>query len=194
MSDRFDHTLEHTLDTKADADANAGVTAVRRIELITCPGSYSGRRRQWSQDDKARLVIESLKPGTNVSEVARRHGLSPQQLFGWRREARALMAEEAEASNLPASERTRSCSPRKPKAAALTSGDPAPAFASVVIAASPSPPSPPAPPASGRIEIAIGDAVVRVFGQVEPAALTAVLRAARSACRAEPEQRVRRAT
>ena len=27
-------------------------------------------------------------PGTVVSEVARRHGLTPQQLFGWRRAAR----------------------------------------------------------------------------------------------------------
>ncbi len=28
-------------------------------------------------------------PGAVVSEVARRHGLRPQQVFGWRREARA---------------------------------------------------------------------------------------------------------
>ena len=35
-------------------------------------------------------MVESLKPGANVSEVARRNGLSPQQLFAWRREARAL--------------------------------------------------------------------------------------------------------
>jgi transposase len=28
------------------------------------------------------------KPGTVVSEVARRHGLAPQQLFTWRRQAR----------------------------------------------------------------------------------------------------------
>ena len=68
MSDRFDHTLEHTLDTKADANADAGVTAVRRIELIT----GTGRRRQWSEDDKARVVIASLKPGANVSEVGKR--------------------------------------------------------------------------------------------------------------------------
>lgn len=177
MSDRFDPTLEHTLATKTDADADVGVMAVRRLELIT----GTGRRRQWSQNDKARLVIESLKPGANVSEVARRHGLSPQQLFGWRREARALMAEEVAASNAPASEQARSCSPREPKAAALTPADPAPAFASVVIAGSPSPPSPPAPPASGRIEIVIGDTVVRVVGQVETAHLTAVLRAVRRA-------------
>jgi transposase len=52
---------------------------VRRIELIT----GTGRRRRWSSEDKARIVVESLEPGVSVSEVARRHGLSPQQLFGW---------------------------------------------------------------------------------------------------------------
>ena len=177
MSDRFDHTLEHTLDTKPDGGGADAVTSVRRIEVIT----GAGRRRQWSDDDKARVVIESLKPGANVSEVARRNGLSPQQLFGWRREARALMAVEVEPSNAPASEQARSCSTRKPKAAALTPADPAPAFASVVIAASAPPPPPPAPPSSGRIEIAIGDCVVRVIGPVEPTTLTAVLRAVRRA-------------
>ena len=39
-------------------------------------------------DDKARIVAETLEPGAAVSVVARRHGLTPQQLFGWRREAR----------------------------------------------------------------------------------------------------------
>jgi transposase len=38
-------------------------------------------------DDKARIVEETSAPGAVVSEVARRHGLTPQQLFGWRRAA-----------------------------------------------------------------------------------------------------------
>jgi transposase len=71
---------------------------VRRIELIT----GGGRRRRWSSADKARIVMESLKPGANASEVARRNGLSPQQLFAWRREARALFNEGA-CSGTPAS-------------------------------------------------------------------------------------------
>lgn len=48
----------------------------------------NGGRRRWSVDDKARIVEETLAPGVVVSEVARRHGLTPQQLFGWRRAAR----------------------------------------------------------------------------------------------------------
>lgn len=66
--------LDHTLKPEA----------VRRLEVIT----GTGRRRRFSKDDKAGIVEETLVPGAVVSEVARRHGLSPQQLFGWRRQAR----------------------------------------------------------------------------------------------------------
>lgn len=54
---------------------------VRRFEVFT----GTGRRRDWSDDDKARIVAESYEPSATVSEVARRYALSPQQLFGWRR-------------------------------------------------------------------------------------------------------------
>lgn len=57
---------------------------VRRFEVIT---GTMGRRR-WSVDDRARILEESLVPGAVVSEVARRHGLTPQQVFTWRRAAR----------------------------------------------------------------------------------------------------------
>jgi transposase len=57
---------------------------VRRVEII----NGIGGRRRWSVDDKARIVEETLEPGAVVSEIARRHGLTPQQLFGWRRAAR----------------------------------------------------------------------------------------------------------
>jgi transposase len=62
---------------------------IRRIEVITGVGG----RRQWTADDKARILGETLEPGAIVSVVARRHGLTPQQLFGWRREARKLSEE-----------------------------------------------------------------------------------------------------
>jgi transposase len=48
-----------------------------------------GRRRRWSVEIKGRIVAESYAPGAVVSEVARRHGMSPQHLFGWRKAARA---------------------------------------------------------------------------------------------------------
>lgn len=40
----------------------------------------AGRRRTWSDDEKAALVAESERPGTSISVVARRHGLSASQL------------------------------------------------------------------------------------------------------------------
>ena len=63
MSDRFDHRLERKLERRPD---EAEGTGVRRLELIT----GTGRRRQWSGDEKARIVVESLEPGVNISEVA----------------------------------------------------------------------------------------------------------------------------
>jgi len=46
------------------------------------------RRRRWSQDDKARIVEETLAPGTKVTEVARRNGVAASLVFTWRRQAR----------------------------------------------------------------------------------------------------------
>ncbi len=55
--------------TEAQLNGFAG-----RVEVIEGP---SGRRR-WPDDVKARIVRESLEPGVSVSEVARRHRISPQ--------------------------------------------------------------------------------------------------------------------
>ncbi|MGY2843480.1 transposase-like protein [Bradyrhizobium sp. USDA 4509] len=46
------------------------------------------RRRRWSQDDKARIVEETLVPGAKVTEVARRNGVAASLVFTWRRQAR----------------------------------------------------------------------------------------------------------
>jgi transposase len=73
--------LDHPLEPKGET--------VQRIEVITGGGE---RRRRWSDDEKAEAVEESLQPGVVVSQVARRRGLTPQQLFTWRREARQKAA------------------------------------------------------------------------------------------------------
>jgi len=57
---------------------------VRRFEVFT----GRGRRRDWSDEQKAQIVAESYEPGVTVCAVARRHGLTSQQLFTWRRLAR----------------------------------------------------------------------------------------------------------
>lgn len=75
LEDRFVSGLDHRLEPEGE---------IRRFEVIS---GAMGRRR-WSADDRARILEETLAPGAIVSMVARRHGLSPQQLFTWRREAR----------------------------------------------------------------------------------------------------------
>jgi transposase len=69
-------------DTELLPKSNAA--AVRRLEVFT----GAGRRRAWSAEQKERIVAESHGCGEAVSAVARRHGLTPQQLFAWRRNAR----------------------------------------------------------------------------------------------------------
>jgi transposase len=57
-----------------------------RVEVL----GGSERRRRWSQDDKARIVEETLAPGAKVTEVARRNGVAASVVFTWRRQARTV--------------------------------------------------------------------------------------------------------
>jgi transposase len=65
-----------------DHVSSADTARAQRLEVFT----GAGRRRDWSVAEKATIVSESYRSG-NVSEVARRHGLTPTQLFTWRRAA-----------------------------------------------------------------------------------------------------------
>jgi transposase len=117
---------------------------VRRIEVFT----GAGRRRAWTAEQKLRIVAESYGAGETVSAVARRHGMTPQQLFGWRR------------------------------AAAPVTGEHGPAFAPVIVEGAPSCASVVQPShGSGMpaIEIVIGATTVRVPPGADVATLQAVL-------------------
>jgi transposase len=70
--------------SKLSVELEPKAAAGRRIEVI----HGGGGRRHWSRDEKARAVEASLVPGVVISDVPRRHGLTPQQLFVWRREAK----------------------------------------------------------------------------------------------------------
>ena len=54
---------------------------VDRVEI------FSGiqRRRRYSLDQKLAVLAEASQPGMSISFIARKHGISPSLLFGWRR-------------------------------------------------------------------------------------------------------------
>ncbi len=70
-------------------------------EILTGPQ----RRRRWSVSETLEIVAETRDPGVTVSLVARRRGVSPNQLSTWRRlaEQGALTATRAEDEVVPAS-------------------------------------------------------------------------------------------
>lgn len=127
----------------------------RRFEVI----NGAGGRRHWSMDDKARIIAETLAPNAVVSEVARRYGLRPQQVFAWRREARKQAASVQQES---------------------------PAFVPAVVTAVPSEPAPtrPARPRkrkaardAGVIELEIDGVAMRVGRGADAKTVAAVIRA-----------------
>ncbi len=109
-----------------------------------------GRRRAWDEATKARAVAESCAPGAVVSAVARRRQIAPQQLFTWRREARVASPE--------------------------ASGAAASGFVPIVF----DPPAAGVASSGAVLEVALAGAVVRVPPGVDPALLSAVLRAVRA--------------
>src|SRR5215813_12446395 len=56
-------------------------SSVDRVEVF----SQIQRRRRWSVDQKLAILAEASQPGMSISYVARRHGISPSLVFGWRR-------------------------------------------------------------------------------------------------------------
>ena len=126
----------------------------RRLEVFT----GVGRRRNWPADEKAAIVAESYAPGRTVCGVARRHGLTPAQLFTWRRLARR--------SRWPVQE-------------------PPVRFVPAVVEALPGlPPRPASQPRRARrrgsvtgIELETDGIVVRIGSGASPQAIAAVIRA-----------------
>jgi transposase len=58
-----------------------------RLEVVE-----TGRRRRWTEDEKLRIVAESLSGARQGSSTARRHGISRSLLMTWRRQFRAQPA------------------------------------------------------------------------------------------------------
>ena len=139
--DRFDHNFELSDDTKSDR--------VHRVEVIT----GVERRRSWPDAVKERIVAESMGEGVVISDVARRNGISPQQLFGWRRQMRVKAAALAEAPSF------------------------VPVVADEVMQAVPASKADDRQNIPGTIEIVFGAMVVRLNGRVDARTLATVLKA-----------------
>lgn len=61
-------------------DSHKRSAQIERLEVVE-----TGRRRRWSEDEKLRIVLESLRAPRQVSATARRHGISRSLLSQWRR-------------------------------------------------------------------------------------------------------------
>ena len=46
------------------------------------------KRRQWSEEERQRIVQASLKAGTTVKAVARLYGVHASQIYDWRKQHR----------------------------------------------------------------------------------------------------------
>lgn len=128
----------------------------QRVELI----AGRRRRRSWTSEEKARIVAESVAPNANISDVARRNGVSRGLLTVWRRqpwEARSTSEHEA----LFAAVRVRCVEERPQNAAAIVADCDAVCVASCTI------------------EVSIADATVRVPMGADNATVDAVISALR---------------
>ena len=65
-------------------DSDKHSAQIGRLEVVEM-----GRRRRWSEDEKLRIVLESLQAPRQVSATARRYGVSRSLLLKWRRSFRA---------------------------------------------------------------------------------------------------------
>ena len=72
-------------------DSDRRSAQVERLEVV-----YTGRRRRWSEDEKLKIVLESLQTPRQISATARRYGISRSLLIRWRRAFRAERHDAAE--------------------------------------------------------------------------------------------------
>ena len=48
--------------------------------------STNGKRRQWGASDKLRIVLAGMEPNVEVSDLCRREGLNPVQVYAWKKQ------------------------------------------------------------------------------------------------------------
>src|SRR5689334_6188529 len=78
-----DSAKDHSYDGRRSGRGTGAGTAVEvRVR--------AERRRPWPDEDKLRIVRETLAPGAVVQIVADRHGVSTGQLYTWRKQMLAM--------------------------------------------------------------------------------------------------------
>lgn len=125
-------------------DSDRRSAQVERLEVVD-----TGRRRRWSEDEKLKIVLESLQAPRQVAATARRYGVSRSLLLRWRR---SFHPEAKDAADQPG-------------------------FVPAIVVAESGPTPCPVEPASGgsiEIEFATG-ARMRITGAVDAATLKAAV-------------------
>jgi transposase len=126
-------------------DSDRRGAQVERLEVVD-----TGRRRRWSEDEKLKIVLESLQAPRQVAATARRYGVSRSLLLRWRRSFRP-----------------------EPKDAAHQTG-----FVPAMVVAESGPTLGPVGSAGGAIEIEFAaGARMRITGAVDAATLKAAVAA-----------------
>src|SRR4029079_3526620 len=79
-------------DLSKEAPVNKPMSDSKSFEVLSASpvrlsSSPARSYRSWSDEEKARIVGDTLVAGANVSAIARSNGLDPSQLFAWRRKA-----------------------------------------------------------------------------------------------------------
>jgi transposase len=72
-------------------DSHTHSPQIGRLEVVD-----TGRRRRWTEDEKLKIVLESLRAPRQVSATARRYGISRTLLLQWRRSFRVEQKGAAE--------------------------------------------------------------------------------------------------
>ena len=126
-------------------DSDRRSAQVERLEVVD-----TGRRRRWSEDEKLKIVLESLQAPRQVAATARRYGVSRSLLLRWRRSFRPEPKDAAHQTGfVPA---------RVAPEAGVRTG-------------------PVGPAGSGAIEIEFAGARMRITGTVDAATLKAAVAA-----------------
>ena len=120
------------------------------LEVLTTRRGRREAHRQWSDEMKARIVSESLRPGVTVNEVAARHGIKANHLSSWRtlaRQGKLVLPEPEDAVE----------------------------FAAMVV--EPPTPEPPTAKAVSRAEIVVGPVTIRLEEGASANRIAAIARA-----------------